>query len=313
MLRTAAGLFRAQGYHATGLNQVLAEGSLPKGSLYFHFPGGKEQLAVESLQRSGEELCAGIAGMLAATADPAEAVDRVLALLGEHLVATDFREGCPVASVALDAAARSEPIRIACTDVYDSWERLVAQHLCTVGPPTPTGSPPCSWPPWKAPCCSPARAGTSRPCRPWGRTCAPCSHRNGDRYEDPPPELRHDAPLRRPPGERDRPGAHHRYPRAQWAHGPRWVTHAPQGDEWFGFAAVRPDGARARAPAGQPGTAARAGARARGPDHGVQRPRPGGAADPAAPPGGRLASAVTPRQAALGSIRTNPVWVSTHE
>jgi glyoxylase-like metal-dependent hydrolase (beta-lactamase superfamily II) len=30
-----------------------------------------------------------------------------------------------------------------------------------------------------------------------------------------------------------------RYPRAQWAHGPRWVTHDPQGDEWFGFAAVR--------------------------------------------------------------------------
>ena len=139
MLRTAAGLFRAQGYHATGLNQVLAEGGLPKGSLYFHFPGGKEQLAVESLQRSGEELCAGIAGMLAATADPAEAVDRVLALLGEHLVATDFREGCPVASVALDAAARSEPIRIACTDVYDSWERLVAQHLCTVGLPDADG------------------------------------------------------------------------------------------------------------------------------------------------------------------------------
>jgi TetR/AcrR family transcriptional regulator, lmrAB and yxaGH operons repressor len=46
VIQTAAGLFRAQGYHATGLNQVLAEGGLPKGSLYFHFPGGKEQLAV---------------------------------------------------------------------------------------------------------------------------------------------------------------------------------------------------------------------------------------------------------------------------
>jgi len=29
-----------------------------------------------------------------------------------------------------------------------------------------------------------------------------------------------------------------RYPRAQWSHGPRWVTHDPQGEEWFGFAAV---------------------------------------------------------------------------
>lgn len=30
-----------------------------------------------------------------------------------------------------------------------------------------------------------------------------------------------------------------RYPRGQWAHGPQWVTHDPQGEEWFGFAAVR--------------------------------------------------------------------------
>jgi AcrR family transcriptional regulator len=133
VIRTAAGLFRAQGYHATGLNQVLAEGGLPKGSLYFHFPGGKEQLAVESLRRSGEELCAAIAGVLATTADPATAVDRVLALLGEHLVATDFREGCPVATVALDAAAQSEPIRVACAEVYDSWESLVSQHLRAAG------------------------------------------------------------------------------------------------------------------------------------------------------------------------------------
>ena len=133
MIRTAATLFRAQGYHATGLNQVLAEGGLPKGSLYFHFPGGKEQLAVESLRRSGAELRDGIAAALASTPDPATALERVLALLGEHLVATDFREGCPVATVALDAAAQSEAIRTACADVYDSWQGLVAGHLRAAG------------------------------------------------------------------------------------------------------------------------------------------------------------------------------------
>ena len=78
MIRTAAGLFRAQGYHATGLNQVLAEGGLPKGSLYFHFPGGKEQLAVESLHLAGEELCAAMAAVLASTPDPATALERIL-------------------------------------------------------------------------------------------------------------------------------------------------------------------------------------------------------------------------------------------
>ena len=139
MIRTAASLFRAQGYHATGLNQVLAEGGLPKGSLYFHFPGGKEQLAVESVQRAGDELRAGIADALATTPEPAAALERILGLLGEHLVATDFREGCPVATVALDAAAQSEPIRAACAGIYGSWRDIVAQHLRAAGVPDAEG------------------------------------------------------------------------------------------------------------------------------------------------------------------------------
>src|SRR5690242_14581980 len=93
VLRTAATLFRTQGYHATGLNQVLAEGGAPKGSLYFHFPGGKEQLAVESLQLSAGEFCDQLRH--------AGSLDEALELLGEQLVASDFRAGCPIATVAL--------------------------------------------------------------------------------------------------------------------------------------------------------------------------------------------------------------------
>ncbi|MCH6167321.1 TetR/AcrR family transcriptional regulator [Pseudonocardia alaniniphila] len=133
VIRTAAGLFRAQGYHATGLNQVLSEGNLPKGSLYFHFPGGKEQLAVESVRLAGDELCSALAATLASTPDPVQALERAVGLLGEHLAATDFREGCPVATVALDTAGHSEPIRTACADVYDSWQSLVANHLDSAG------------------------------------------------------------------------------------------------------------------------------------------------------------------------------------
>lgn len=30
-----------------------------------------------------------------------------------------------------------------------------------------------------------------------------------------------------------------RYVQSQWAHGPLWVEHAPNGDDWFGFSSVR--------------------------------------------------------------------------
>lgn len=125
VLRTAATLFRTQGYHATGLNQVLAEGGAPKGSLYFHFPGGKEQLAVESLQVSGDEFCQALR--------QADSLETALEMLAERLVASDFRDGCPIATVALDAAGESEQIRQACDSAYASWESVIAESLTSQG------------------------------------------------------------------------------------------------------------------------------------------------------------------------------------
>lgn len=121
LVRTAATLFRTQGYHATGLNQVVAEGGAPKGSLYFHFPGGKEQLAVESVAFSAGEVHSTLRG--------ATSLDEALAVFADHLVASDFRNGCPVATVALDVAAESDAIREACVTAYASWHELLVDFL----------------------------------------------------------------------------------------------------------------------------------------------------------------------------------------
>jgi TetR/AcrR family transcriptional regulator, lmrAB and yxaGH operons repressor len=46
LITTAAEMFRRQGYHATGLAELLAAAQVPKGSLYHHFPAGKADLAL---------------------------------------------------------------------------------------------------------------------------------------------------------------------------------------------------------------------------------------------------------------------------
>jgi TetR/AcrR family transcriptional repressor of lmrAB and yxaGH operons len=48
-IETASRLFEIKGYNATGLNEILSESGAPKGSLYYHFPKGKEQLALEAV------------------------------------------------------------------------------------------------------------------------------------------------------------------------------------------------------------------------------------------------------------------------
>ncbi|MEU4251263.1 TetR/AcrR family transcriptional regulator [Amycolatopsis sp. NPDC026612] len=135
MLDTAAGLFQTQGYHATGLTQLTTAGGAPKGSLYFHFPGGKEQLATEAVRLSGERTGALLEAVLNDAPDPVTAVGRVVDALGNFLTESDFQRGCPLATVALDAAAASEPIREACADGYASWHGVLHGYLTGQGLP----------------------------------------------------------------------------------------------------------------------------------------------------------------------------------
>ena len=58
MITAARRLFREHGYMGTALSDVIAESAAPRGSMYFHFPGGKEELAVEVSLRHGAEAIA---------------------------------------------------------------------------------------------------------------------------------------------------------------------------------------------------------------------------------------------------------------
>jgi len=135
MLRTAARLLQRQGYHATGLRQILAESGAPRGSLYFHFPGGKEQLAVDAVRAMSARIARLIAQLLAAHQDPAEAVEAFVRAFAEILHASDYAEGCPIATVTLEAAAGSPAIRAACDQAYTEWERQLRDYLVTAGVP----------------------------------------------------------------------------------------------------------------------------------------------------------------------------------
>src|SRR6266536_309919 len=44
-LAAATKLFCRRGYHGTAMHDILSESGAPRGSLYFHFPGGKEEIA----------------------------------------------------------------------------------------------------------------------------------------------------------------------------------------------------------------------------------------------------------------------------
>ena len=128
-IRTAGRLFTEQGYGATGLSQIIEESGSPKGEFSFHFPAGKEQLAVEAIRMSGESVAAALGDVLARSHDTAKLVGDFAALLADVMEGSGFRRGSPIATVTLEMAATSEPIRAAAAAAYDSWIEIVAMSL----------------------------------------------------------------------------------------------------------------------------------------------------------------------------------------
>ncbi|MEU7898309.1 TetR/AcrR family transcriptional regulator [Nonomuraea sp. NPDC049152] len=122
-------LIEGGGYFGAGLNQVIAASGAPRGSLYFHFPGGKEELVGESVRRAGQEIGATMGELAEATSSVEEFVAGVLDWLGDRLEQSGWRKGCPVATVALETAATSDPLQEICSEVYTGWESALRELL----------------------------------------------------------------------------------------------------------------------------------------------------------------------------------------
>ena len=117
----SAELMRLQGYNATGIKQIIAAAQAPFGSIYHHFPGGKEQLGAEAIQASGTSYEQLIPAVFDPAPDLPSAVRMFFAGAAEHLAETGYADACPIATVALEVSSSSEPMRMACADVFESW------------------------------------------------------------------------------------------------------------------------------------------------------------------------------------------------
>jgi TetR/AcrR family transcriptional repressor of lmrAB and yxaGH operons len=128
MIDTAARLLWSQGLRATGMDQIVRESKAPRGSIYFHFPDGKEQLAAEALRAAGAAMTAKITGALSHR-EAVTAVKKFVAVYANEMKASNFHHGCPIATVALEAATTSPAIRDVCAAVFGQWEDLLARRL----------------------------------------------------------------------------------------------------------------------------------------------------------------------------------------
>lgn len=133
MIATTAKLLQRQGYHATGLKQVVDEADAPRGSIYHHFPGGKDELAEQAIRVAATQLTHAIRGARRSADGPADLTRRLGRALGRWLIGSAFLEGCPVSTVTLEVAPRSPELTAACRDAYAEWVGLVTRDLVEHG------------------------------------------------------------------------------------------------------------------------------------------------------------------------------------
>lgn len=107
MIAAARRLFREHGYFGTALSDVVAESSAPRGSLYFHFPGGKEELATEVALLHSADAIAHINRAAGTTGTAAELIAAFLGRPRDELIASDYREGCAVAPIVIESTPAS--------------------------------------------------------------------------------------------------------------------------------------------------------------------------------------------------------------
>lgn len=128
---TAVRLFRTQGYSATGLNQLLAESGAPKGSFYFHFPGGKEQLALEALQVFGEEVRSRIARRAAAVQPGEEAtfIRGLFEATAKELEQSHYSAGCIASNFSGELSCCNRTMADAVTTVVTGFIDAIADGV----------------------------------------------------------------------------------------------------------------------------------------------------------------------------------------
>src|SRR5271170_7627961 len=117
MIAHAAILLAKKGLHGTSFSEVLEASGAPRGSLYHHFPGGKDELVLAAVRLAGDQA---LAALDRVSGKSAGEVARTFAALWRAVLSMSrFAAGCAV--VAVTVAADSPALLESAAEVFRDW------------------------------------------------------------------------------------------------------------------------------------------------------------------------------------------------
>jgi TetR/AcrR family transcriptional regulator, lmrAB and yxaGH operons repressor len=131
MLRSAVALLQRRAASGVSIDAVLAHSGAPRGSVYHHFPGGREEMIGEAVRLAGDHIATVLER--ADTTDPCAVVRSFVTYWKQVLTESDYRAGCPVLALAVDRSdergAADEIVR----DVFVRWHTTLRTLFVTCG------------------------------------------------------------------------------------------------------------------------------------------------------------------------------------
>jgi len=131
MIERTAVLLAKKGLQGASFSEILEASGAPRGSLYHHFPGGKDELVLAALEHAASQALSVLDRL---SGKPArEVAEAFLSLWRSVLARSDFSAGCAV--VAVTVAAESEELRARAADILRAWREKLALLFAASGLP----------------------------------------------------------------------------------------------------------------------------------------------------------------------------------
>lgn len=134
MVNSAITLLRERGVSGVTVDAVLAHSGAPRGSVYHHFPGGRDELILTALRQAGDYITASILKSVE-TGDPLQVLDKFAAFWLKSLKATAYQSGCPVLAMAVDTREDLPEAGELVREIFAAWLSAFTDLLEATGKP----------------------------------------------------------------------------------------------------------------------------------------------------------------------------------
>ena len=122
MIDAAIVLLAQKGLPGTSFSEVLERSGAPRGSVYHHFPGGKDELVAAAVEQAGDRAIAALEATGPTTV--VAVAEGFLDLWRQLLVYSSYGAGCSV--LAVTVATDSADLLARTGTVFRGWRRSLA-------------------------------------------------------------------------------------------------------------------------------------------------------------------------------------------